>query len=213
MAFQIAAEVVGASNLQLLGTTGFGTAIGLFLASNARFGNRSGFQLGDLIGVVVVLLGGAALALFPASTDLFAAYGLGLFIGVAFYILYNIFFNSASRQLAELQQKTELLKSETEAQAHKFPEEKIKPLTPVQGDTLAINLSALRQILVESFNQTELETLCFDLGISFESLSGENKDKKIIELINYVKRRGKFAELIKLVQRERPNAPWFTLFS
>jgi hypothetical protein len=62
---------------------------GLFLGWYTYFVNRyrkSEVQLGDLTTVVGVLGGGAVLALFPAGSDLFCAYGVGLAVGFFAYL-------------------------------------------------------------------------------------------------------------------------------
>jgi hypothetical protein len=75
-----------ASLLQLLGAGGFGAVVGWFLYYVNRY--RSGdLRLGDVVTVVSALGGGAILSLFPAESDLFAAYGLGLFAGFFGYLL------------------------------------------------------------------------------------------------------------------------------
>lgn len=69
-----------ASFLQLLGAGGFGALLGWFLYFTNRY--RSGeVQLTDLVTVIGALGGAAILTLFPAKTDLFGAYGIGLFCG------------------------------------------------------------------------------------------------------------------------------------
>ncbi len=73
-----------ASTLQLLGAGGFGVIIGWYLYYINRY-RRAEVQLSDLVTVVGILGGGAVLALFPARTDLFGAYGIGLFTGFFSY--------------------------------------------------------------------------------------------------------------------------------
>lgn len=73
-----------ASRIQLLGAGGFGALIGWYVYYVNRY--RTGdVQLSDLTTVIGVIGGGAVLALFPARTDLFGAYGIGLFIGFFAY--------------------------------------------------------------------------------------------------------------------------------
>lgn len=75
-----------ASSLQLWGAGGFGALIGWYVYYVNRY--RAGdVQLGDLTTLVGVLGGGAILVLFPAKTDLFGAYGIGLFAGFFGYYL------------------------------------------------------------------------------------------------------------------------------
>jgi len=75
-----------ASTLQLLGAAAFGVVVGWFLYYVNRY--RSGaVQLADVVTVVGAIGGAAILALFPAKSDLFGAYGLGLFGGFFGYLL------------------------------------------------------------------------------------------------------------------------------
>jgi hypothetical protein len=72
--------------LQLWGAGAFGVIIGWYVYYINRY-RKADVQLGDLVTVIGVLGGGAILALFPAKTDLFGAYGVGLFIGFFSYFL------------------------------------------------------------------------------------------------------------------------------
>lgn len=72
--------------LQLLGAGGFGAIVGWYVYYINRY--RSGdVQFSDLTTVLGTIGGAAVLALFPASTDLFGAYGIGLFIGFFGYFI------------------------------------------------------------------------------------------------------------------------------
>lgn len=74
-----------ASLFQRLGAGGFGFLIGWNLYFVNRY--RSGpVSLGDLSALVGTLGGTAVLALFPARSDLFGAYGIGLFAGFFSYL-------------------------------------------------------------------------------------------------------------------------------
>ncbi len=75
-----------ASLIQLLGAGGFGALIGWYLYYINRY-RKADVQLSDLVTLVGVLGGGAILSLFPARTDLFGAYGIGLFAGFFSYFL------------------------------------------------------------------------------------------------------------------------------
>jgi hypothetical protein len=75
-----------ASFLQLLGAWGFGAVIGWYLYFLNRY--RAGdVALADLVTVIGAVGGGAILALFPAESDLFGAYGIGLAAGFFGYFL------------------------------------------------------------------------------------------------------------------------------
>jgi hypothetical protein len=65
--------------------------------------------------------------------------------------------------------------------------------------------SKLRQQMAVAFSESELRTLCFDLRIEFEELTGKNKSDKICELIAYCERRGKLCLLVAMVKQQRPN--------
>jgi hypothetical protein len=75
-----------ASSLQLWGAGGFGALIGWYVYYVNRY-RKGDVQLGDITTLIGVLGGGAILALFPAKTDLFGAYGIGLFAGFFGYYL------------------------------------------------------------------------------------------------------------------------------
>lgn len=75
-----------ASTIQLLGAGGFGALVGWYVYYINRY-RKSDVQLTDLVTLIGVIGGGAVLALFPARSDLFGAYGIGLFGGFFGYFL------------------------------------------------------------------------------------------------------------------------------
>ena len=79
-------ESVTASTIQLLGAAGFGAILGWYVYYVNRY-RKGDVQLSDLVTLIGVLGGGAILALFPARSDLFGAYGCGLFLGFFGYFL------------------------------------------------------------------------------------------------------------------------------
>ena len=79
-------EPVSASAIQLLGAGGFGAIIGWYVYYINRY-RQGDVQISDLVTLIGVLGGGSILALFPARTDLFGAYGIGLFVGFFGYFL------------------------------------------------------------------------------------------------------------------------------
>lgn len=66
----------------------------------------------------------------------------------------------------------------------------------------------LRQFITKQFNVEELRTLCFDLNVEYENLSGESKTGKVRELIVYAERYGLLQKLLEQVREMRPNVPW-----
>ena len=69
-------------------------------------------------------------------------------------------------------------------------------------------LITLRQNLVDSFSDTELHDLCFDMGIDYEDLPGEGRAAKARELVAYCERRSLTSELIKKCSELRPLVSW-----
>jgi hypothetical protein len=69
-------------------------------------------------------------------------------------------------------------------------------------------LTELRQILVASFDEEELYTLCFDLGIRYDDLSGKGTAGRARELIAYLERHKRICELIGVGRHLRPDVHW-----
>lgn len=87
----------GASSMQLWGAGLFGAFIGWFTYFVNRY-RKADVQLGDVASIVGVVGGGSILALFPAKSDLFAAYGIGLFGGFFGYLLILAVMVGASKE-------------------------------------------------------------------------------------------------------------------
>lgn len=75
-----------ASMLQRVGAGTFGALIGWYVYYINRH-RKEDVQLSDLVTLLGVIGGGTVLALFPAKSDLFGAYGIGLGIGFFGYFL------------------------------------------------------------------------------------------------------------------------------
>ena len=73
------------SALQLWGAFGFGLVLGWFLYYLNRY--RAEVSIADITTVVGAIGGAAVLALFPAKSDLFGMYGLGLAAGFFGYFI------------------------------------------------------------------------------------------------------------------------------
>ncbi len=85
-----------ASQLQLLGAGAFGCIIGWYVYYINRH-RKDDVKLSDLATVIGIIGGGAILALFPARSDLFGMYGIGLFIGFFAYFLILVVLVSISK--------------------------------------------------------------------------------------------------------------------
>ena len=69
-------------------------------------------------------------------------------------------------------------------------------------------LVELNSKMNQYFSLAEIESLCFDMGIDFDSLGGEGRGAKIRELIEFCRRRGRDEELVAKVRAERPQVAW-----
>lgn len=73
-----------ASTVQVIGAGAFGLIIGWNLYAINRY-RTDAVGIGDLAAIVGAIGGAAILDLFPAGTDLFAGYGIGLAVGFFSY--------------------------------------------------------------------------------------------------------------------------------
>jgi predicted component of type VI protein secretion system len=73
-----------------------------------------------------------------------------------------------------------------------------------------VNAPSFRENLTNSFSESELNDLCFDLGIDYDNLAGQTKSAKARELILYIQRRGWLNQLIARCRELRPNLDWPT---
>ncbi|MCP4418992.1 MAG: AAA family ATPase, partial [Chloroflexi bacterium] len=64
-------------------------------------------------------------------------------------------------------------------------------------------LARIRHTLVNSFDLDEMRTLCFDLGMDFESLPGQSKPAKAREMVNYWRNRQDISKLTEAIRIER----------
>jgi len=79
-------ETPPATLVQLLGAGGLGFVIGWYVYYINRY--RAGdVQISDVLTLIGAVGGAAVTALFPSRSDLFGAYGIGLFVGFTLYFL------------------------------------------------------------------------------------------------------------------------------
>lgn len=79
--------------------------------------------------------------------------------------------------------------------------------TPITEEK-EIDWSRLRQLISQYFSLSELRTLMFDLNIDFEEFGDRSKSGLTRELILYLERHQRIPELIKALERQRPNVDW-----
>jgi hypothetical protein len=63
-------------------------------------------------------------------------------------------------------------------------------------------------LLSAHFNREELRTLCFELDVDYDDLPAQGKTAKARELIAYLTRRDRLADLFQTGARLRPDVPW-----
>jgi hypothetical protein len=64
--------------------------------------------------------------------------------------------------------------------------------------------SDLLVLLTRGFNEEELKTLAFELGVDYDSLPADGKSGKARELVSHFERRAQLPELVAAVHRVRP---------
>ena len=92
------------------------------------------------------------------------------------------------------------------------PAKKLKTASFIKESALSDSelrlLRDLRQIFTTRYNEGELRSLCFDLGMDYGSLPGKGQSDKVIELITYFNRRKQLSELIRLAKIQRQDIAW-----
>lgn len=79
---------------------------------------------------------------------------------------------------------------------------------PAPGEQRTSELVRLWRLIDEHFNDGELRGLCFELGIDYESLPGEEKRSKARELVAACERAGRIPELVQAGRQQRPRLAW-----
>ncbi len=70
------------------------------------------------------------------------------------------------------------------------------------------DLSWLRRILSTHFDEEELRTLCFDLGVRYDDLPGQGAAGKARELIAFLERHGRVNHLLEVGRLQRTDVRW-----
>ncbi|UCC52031.1 MAG: hypothetical protein JSV68_23490 [Anaerolineaceae bacterium] len=63
----------------------------------------------------------------------------------------------------------------------------------------------LYDLLLKHFSLDELRTLCFRLGVDFDSVEGNGKAGKARELVLFMKRQDRLLDLVEEIQLTRPD--------
>jgi hypothetical protein len=81
---QVEPAVEATKTLHLIGAGAFGAVVGWYVYYINRW-RKDDVQLSDIVTLLGAIGGAAVLALFPAKSDLFGAYGIGLASGFFLY--------------------------------------------------------------------------------------------------------------------------------
>lgn len=76
------------------------------------------------------------------------------------------------------------------------------------AETILQNRILLRKLMIRYFTRSEMETLCFDLGIDKDTFPDLNKIEFAQEIILYCERNGMIQALLALCREQRPHAEW-----
>ena len=62
--------------------------------------------------------------------------------------------------------------------------------------TVQINKPELAKVLLSRVGDNDLRNICFDIGEEYDDLPGDNRERKVRELISHLGRRGALGKLI-----------------
>lgn len=77
-----------------------------------------------------------------------------------------------------------------------------------EAETMLQNRIRLRELMTRHFSKSDLETLCFDLGIDKDELPEGVKKELTQEIILYCERAGRMDELLLACRQQRPHTEW-----
>lgn len=69
-------------------------------------------------------------------------------------------------------------------------------------------LTTLREYIARYFDEGELRSLCFDLGVRYDDLQGVGNASKARELVAYLYRHDRIPKLEKILRETRPDVSW-----
>lgn len=68
------------------------------------------------------------------------------------------------------------------------------------------NKVELSKLIRRHYDLGEFKSLCFELQVEYDDLPGETLTNRVEALVEYLERRGRVQELLKLIKQQRPNA-------
>jgi hypothetical protein len=112
--------------------------------------------------------------------------------------------NSTNPHLQSFYHKYAVAEQESATNIATTPAQTSSPTAPAPQ----IDQTSLRKKIMEHFNESELKTLCSDMGIDYEIVPGSGKEDRIRELIDYCRRHGKYDALVAMCREQRPHVSW-----
>lgn len=70
------------------------------------------------------------------------------------------------------------------------------------------DVARLHRLLVEYFNNEELDSLALEAGIAPESYSGSTRPARALALVQVASRHDRLEELVRAARQERPRVKW-----
>jgi len=80
--------------------------------------------------------------------------------------------------------------------------------TPGPGPRTPQQVDPLLEILEQRFGESDLRSLCHDLGVNYEHLGGRGTADAARELLEYLKRRHRLDDLLVIGAARRPDIDW-----
>jgi hypothetical protein len=105
------------------------------------------------------------------------------------------------RQIADLDAQMQAVASQLDQLT--VPPADQPPSHPI--DPATVSPTGLRTAMRTVYNLAELKILCADLAVDYENLGGERLENRILELISFMRRRGRYEELVRKVLADRPT--------
>ena len=123
----------------------------------------------------------------------------------------NLLHDSGFQQPVDVDKKLVLVGEQVQVRPLHTTTNAVSYLITAKPDELKAEqavLRALRETVLDTFNQAELQEVCFELGVAFENLAGDAYATKVQELVTYLQRRGQLASLVNYGRKHRPHADW-----
>ncbi|MCB8980664.1 MAG: SAVED domain-containing protein [Ardenticatenaceae bacterium] len=123
----------------------------------------------------------------------------------------NLLHNGGFEQPADVDMKRVLAGEEVQVRPLHTTTTAVSYLITARPDEVKAEqavVRALRETVLDTFNEAELQEMCFELGVPFENLAGDEFATKVQELVTYLQRRGQLASLVAYGRKHRPHANW-----